>query len=41
MEKFLAEIVIHWIAVLRALPENKLFTPFNIILSETAKAKVS
>lgn len=39
-EKHLAEIVIHWIAVLGALPEDKVFTPFKIIISKTSQAKV-
>ena len=39
-EKALAEIVIHFTAVLGALSHDKLLTPFVTILTQTAKSKV-
>lgn len=40
IEKALAEIVIHFAAVLGALSHDKLLTPFVTILTQTAKSKV-
>ena len=40
-ERALAEIVVHFTSVVGALSHDQLLTPFVIILTQTAKSKVS
>lgn len=41
MERYLVEVIIHWIAVLGALDDNEIFAPFKAIIAMTYEHKVS